>query len=89
MKTNYVFLFALIASLAAAKSLKNGNVLTSFESADGWGNWLNDLIFLMFHSIPMFWCLFVGFFSGLTGDNLIGFQKCWAGAFSFFFGGDW
>jgi hypothetical protein len=31
----------------------------------------------------------MGFLSGLTGDNLIGYQKCWAGAFSFFFGGDY
>jgi hypothetical protein len=89
MKANYVFLFALIASLAASKSLKSGNVLTSFESADGWGKWVNDLIFIIFGNIAMVWCFVMGFFSGLTGDNLIGFQKCWAGMFSFFFGGDW
>lgn len=56
MKANYVLLFALIAAMAAAKSLKSGNVLTSFESADGWGKWIPDLIFMIFSPFALFWC---------------------------------
>jgi len=85
----FIALFAMILALGSTKSLKSGNVLTSIQEADKWGYWLNDLVFSLLAGFAALWCFVMGFISGLSGDNLIGYQKCWTGYFNFIFGGNW
>lgn len=85
----FIALFAILMAVGCSKSLRSGNVLTSIESADKWGSWLNDFGFNFFSGIAAGVCYFLGWISGFTGDNLIGYQKCWTGYFNFFFSGNW
>eukprot|EP00997_Jenningsia_sp_PLL12_P012049 NODE_9908_length_352_cov_32.006601_g9000_i0.p1 GENE.NODE_9908_length_352_cov_32.006601_g9000_i0~~NODE_9908_length_352_cov_32.006601_g9000_i0.p1 ORF type:complete len:105 (+),score=27.45 NODE_9908_length_352_cov_32.006601_g9000_i0:33-317(+) len=80
---------ALFAALSTAKDLRGGNVLESINGVKSWGEWIPDLIFVVLLWVPMFWCNIQAFLSGLAGDNLIGFQKCWAGWFNIIYGGNW
>jgi hypothetical protein len=89
MKLSALILFALAVATAFAKDLRSGNVLSSIQGVNGWGKLIPDLIFIVLTWIPMFWCTVMGFLSGLGGDNLIGWQKCWANWFNIVYGGDW
>ena len=85
----FIALFAILMAVGCPKSLRSGNVLTSIESADKWGSWLNDFGFTILSAFGFLACYILGWISGFSGDNLIGYQKCWAGYFNFFFGGNW
>ena len=89
MKFATLITLCFILALVYGKSLKSGNVLTTIQGVKGWGNWFNDLIFIIFESFGLLWCQVLGFLGGFSGDNLEGYQKCWAGWFVFFYGGSW
>lgn len=84
MKSALIFACLLAACMAA--SLSGGNVLSTMNGdTKNWGKWIPDLIFIILSPIGMFWCSLMGFLGGLGGDNLIAFQKCWAGWFTTFY----
>jgi len=89
MKFSTLITFAFLLALVYGRDLKSGNVLSTVKGSDGWGNWFNDLIFIIFEGIGLFWCNIRGFLGGLGGDNLLGYQNCWAGWMVFFYGGSW